>query len=379
MRWLTLLLVGACGFPHGRLPGDGGVDDAPDSAIDADIDAPNDPRCFGKTPMVVCLQSLPTIELTLPMRINTGDNGADNCAAVGGTVLPVGSAEACVLSGANVFIDTTARYVLGTRPLIVIATDSMSVSTPNFDITSRTNPTPSDGPNANPTDCMPMAFQNGTSGGNGGAGGGAGGAFGTKGGSGGSGGAGLYAGGTAANPPLAFDKLRGGCRGGSGGDGNAGVAAGGSGGGAIYLIARNELAITGTINASGAGGFGAANRGGGGGGGSGGMIVLHAGSLTIGPAARLIANGGGGGGGAGNGSGGNDGADALTAETAALGGPATSANATSGGNGAFKTTAATSPGGAAHGGGGGGGGAGVIRVLSGQSIPALNTSPAAIN
>lgn len=381
VRVLVLVLAAGCSFQHGTLaPGDGGGSDGP---IDADIDAEPDafdPNCFGKSPFTVCLQSVPTADRTLPMAINTASTGPDNCTASGGAIGMVSGVEACVIAGANLIAGGTIVGVFGPRPLVLVATDTITVTTTNFDITSRTSGTPSDGPNANPPQCMADATLDGTSG-MGGAGGGAGATFGGKGSDGADAVAGAIAGGVAKDPPATYDVLRGGCRGGTGAAGTSTSAAGGSGGGAVYLVARSAIMITGTINASGAGGLGGVgSRGGGGGGGSGGMIVLHAPTLSLGVAARVFANGGGGGGGAGQTlvDGGNGG-DAITADTAASGGVASGNDGTSGGAGAFKSTAPGTPGEAAQGGGGGGGGGvGVIRILSGQSVAPINVSPAPI-
>jgi hypothetical protein len=377
VKWSLVLLLAACKFEHGftRDAGSGPID-----VIDADIDAPPDafdPKCFGKAPFTICLQDLPTTPVSLPMAVNTGNSGSGNCASIGGAVLMVSGVEACVIAGTDVNITGTLVGVFGPRPLVVLATGAINVSTSKLDITSRTADPTSDGPNANPPQCMPP--QNGT-GANGGAGGGAGGSFGSKGGDGGAGSGGNAAGGIAKAGDTTFNVLRGGCRGGSGGAGQASTANGGSGGGAVYLAAQTTITISGTINASGAGGFGADGpRGGGGGGGSGGMIVLHAPMLMIAPAARVFANGGGGGGGAGNAiTNGGDGTDPITAEAPAAGGLAGDIQGTPGGTGAYKATAAGSATSAAQGGGGGGGGIGVIRILSGQSVAAINVSPTPI-
>jgi hypothetical protein len=378
VKWSLVLLLAACKFEH-SFTRDAGQ---PIDVIDAEIDAPPDafdPKCFGKAPFTICLQALPTTSVSLPMAVNTGNSGSGNCTSIGGAVLMVSGVEACVIAGTDVNVTGTLVGVFGPRPLVLLATGTINVSASKFDITSRTADPTSDGPNANPPQCMPVVAQNGT-GANGGAGGGAGGSFGGKGGDGGDGSGGSTAGGIAKQADTMFDVLRGGCRGGSGAAGQAGTASGGSGGGAVYLAAQTTITISGSINASGAGGFGADGpRGGGGGGGSGGMIVLYAPMLTIAPAARVFANGGGGGGGAGNGTtNGSDGTDPITAEAPAGGGLAGDIQGTPGGTGAFKATTAGSATTAAQGGGGGGGGVGVIRVLSGQSVAAINVSPSPI-
>jgi hypothetical protein len=374
VRPLLVLLAG-CGFQHGVVAGsDGGDSNGPiDAAIDAPPDA-FDPRCFGKSPFTVCLSSVPNVEVTLPTSLNTS-----TCTSIGGAIAMVSGVEACVFAGTNVYASGSLVGVFGSRPLVVVATDTIVVSTTSFDITSRSRNPASDGPNANPPQCAIASTQNGV-GSNGGGGGGAGGSFGTAGSSGGNGNGGTSAGGVAAAPATTFDVLRGGCRGGIGGAGQDQTAPGGSGGGALYLVARSAIMVTGTINASGAGGFGGlGSRGGAGGGGSGGMIVMHAPTLSLSAGSRVFANGGGGGGGAGNSSNdGSDGSDALTADTPAPGGVAGDIQGTAGAAGAFKSTAPSAVTQAAQGGGGGGGGAGVIRILSGQAVAPINVSPTPI-
>lgn len=379
MRAVRLLLVvlAGCSFQPGVLPPSDGGEDAP--AVDAKVVEPDafDPRCFGKSPFTICIDPLPTEPVTLPQGVNTSSTGDPSCESIGGVVRTVTGVEACVIAGTTI---TAAGSIVGTygeRPLVLVATDSIEVTTSNFDITSRTRPPASDGPNANAPQCSDATTQHGESS-NGGGGGGAGGSFGSRG---SNGGMGSSSGGVAAQPETTFDVLRGGCPGGAGGRGAGPSAAqGGSGGGAIYLVARNKISISGTINASGAGGHGGIGaRGGGGGGGSGGMIVLHAATLDIAPTARIFANGGGGGGGAGNSTNnGGRGADALEVDEPAAGGSPGDIQGAEGGTGAYRNIAAGGVQPAAQGGGGGGGGVGVIRVLSGQSIPAANVSPTPI-
>lgn len=379
MRLLLVLLAG-CSFQHGVIAsGDGGPDGDIDASTVIDVDA-FDPNCFGKSPFTICLQELPTDPVMMPSGVNTSSTGDPSCESIGGVVRTVTGVEACVIAGTTITVSGPLVGVYGERPLVLVATDSISVTTMNFDITSRTRPPASDGPNANPPQCATDAAQDGQPG-NGGGGGGAGGSFGSRGSNGGTGGNGDRAGGVAAQPATVFDVLRGGCPGGMGGVGAyPDLAPGGSGGGALYMVARNTISVSGTINASGAGGWGGVGaRGGGGGGGSGGMIVLHAATFDIAPGARIFANGGGGGGGAGNSYvDGTRGADARDLDKPAAGGMAGDVQGTPGGTGAYKAVAAGGVQSAEQGGGGGGGGVGVIRVLSGQTLPANNVSPTPI-
>jgi hypothetical protein len=270
--------------------------------------------------------------------------------------LPDGTPDArfCVVGAKTIAIGQLGRWnVTGTRPLVVVATGQLDVAG-TIDAASHIGGT--SGPGADPAACVAGAVPAGDEGGPGGS-------FGTVG---GAGGAVDLAASVAAGPPtLKPLDLRGGCPGSSGSGGNAGAS--GRGGGALYLIA-NELSITGTVNASGAGGRGAGLSAGGGGGGAGGMIVLDAATLTVANSARIFANGGGGGEGGGGSNGGDDGVDSTAPATAGLGGAGNAGAGGDGGDGAANGLPAERGGNGADSGGGGGGGAGVIRVLPAQTI-----------
>jgi hypothetical protein len=177
----------------------------------------------------------------------------------------------------------------------------------------------------------------------------------------------------------------------------------GAGGGALELIACDELSLGATaILAANGGGGGGGNPGtaentsdtpgGGTGGGSGGAILIQARTLTVQAGALLVANGGGGGGGAsrmsgpGNGKGsvmllaGEDGEDGQLGMQPAAGGKA-AGDSMPGGQGGTRQAAmsgasAMMPMQAA---GGGGGAAGRIRIDTAAGIvgPGLATSPVA--
>jgi hypothetical protein len=194
-----------------------------------------------------------------------------------------------------------------------------------------------------------------------------------------------------------LSPLRGGYGGGTGGTG-ASAGTGGAGGGALQLVSRRLITVTGRLLAGGGGGAGGGdgtpgddNIGGGGGGGSGGAILLEAPTVTLDAASTLHANGGGGGGAAGcNGRGdagdGQDGRDADTMATGGARGPSCSGGANYGGPGGAgggtplggvmgASNAATSANGA-----GGGGGAGCILVRNASGMLAtvpIGTSPGA--
>jgi hypothetical protein len=367
----VLLLVGACNFrtnPQGVI-GDGPPKhDAPiiDSSIDSPPDA-FDPKCFGSGAFYLCLQSVPSGNMTLPSSIDTSQ-----CTSSNGTEAMLGTTRVCVYAAGSMTIDTTGvgGGSNAGEPLVVVATGDIMLNT-SLDASSSNNPDL--GPGANFSGC---STTNGGTTNAGGGGGGAGGSFGTKG---ANGGTGASAGGTAEGAAsMPVDLLRGGCPGGTGAPGGQSVA-GGPGGGAVYLVARGNIIINGLVTASGGGGIGGlASKGGGGGGGSGGMIVLHAGHVQLNSGALLFANGGGGGGGAGNGTDGKSGDDATQFGAAAAGGTSNGGGSCAGGNGAFGTTAATAVNGG-NGGGGGGGGAGVIRVLAGGPVDPTKFSPAPTN
>jgi hypothetical protein len=349
-------------------PDSGTIDAAspPDVAVDASIDArpPLDATaCFGSGLVTVCLATPPTQPLTISARtvIDTDDtSGASQCA-----VLITGS-DVCVVAATVITINADL-HATGTRPLVVLATDSLTVAaTGSIDVGSHRAPAsglPEIGAGANPSSC-------GTGTGPGTSGGGAGGSFTGQGGAGGGPNLGI---------PAAIvgtvTELRGGCAGQDGNGANHGAK--GNGGGAVFLIAGNTITIAGTVNAAGEGGAqGANNSSGGGGGGSGGMIGFDA--LTISGTGLILANGGAGGEGSGAGQSGRPGADPTTI-MAARGGNGGSNNGGDGGDG--SAGAASGPGGAgvngSTAGGGGGGGAGLIKAPA-QATLGTQVSPLAI-
>lgn len=225
----------------------------------------------------------------------------------------------------------------------------------------------------------------------GGSAGGGGGGQGATGGSGGSGGKGTAHGG-AGGPAIAEIGLHAGCPGGTSGAAGGiarppattgSRALGGAGGGAIRLVARDSIDVTGSISASGAGGAGAPLHSacGGGGGGAGGYIGFEAPIVKLG--GSIAANGGGGGGGGDSEVPGDDGADGAVGVQPAAGGAAASTGC--GQPGGAGAAAAMLGGGAAGnsdacsgGGGGGGGASGVIVIKSPGYTPGPGTlSPAA--
>ena len=330
--------------------------------------------CYGG-PHQICLATLPSGPRTLPATIDT-DTQCDQVES------PVGGVPLCVVSGAQITITNTRAE--GGRPLVIVATDSITIGG-DLDVSSTRGATP--GAGANAAACLMANIEGEDDGGGGGGGGGGG--FGAVGGNAGlgdtnrsnGGGAGTEAtGGTGGAMSISM-FIRGGCRGGDGGSTNGGNGGanqgtnhgvGSSGGGAVYLIAGSSITVqaTGAIYASGAGGDGGNDTsGGGGGGGSGGLVGLDAPTITL--TGHIAANGGGGGGGAGSSDGGNggDGAQPGAAAawnqraTAGIGGTQNPPGQTPGGQGGATGNLAGDVSPASVGGsGGGGGGVGVVWV-----------------
>jgi len=357
--WALALVFGGCSFqaaPSGSFPGGSGGDDV------VPIDAPTDgaslegvvpPVCLG-TFINVCVDP-PKSAVTLSKSIDTATS--DQCAPY--TATP--AIDACVVTGKSINVTATIA-VTGNKPLIVFSTDGITISGV---LDAASHQGGARGPAADAGPCPSTGFINPTTNFQGG--GGWGGSFGTAGGNGGNG-----AGGTGGMAAAAFTTtaLRGGCPGSDGASNGLGGGRGGRGrgGGAVLLLAARNVAIDGTVNASGAGGSGADAGAGGGGGGSGGMIVIEAATASV--AGRCFANGGGGGEG-GSAVGGNNGRDSSAPSSVAGGGKDGSLTAGDGGAGAFGTTQSL-PGGNGGlnppldngGGGAGGGGAGVIRIIA---------------
>jgi hypothetical protein len=309
--------------------------------------------CYGTGVYTICLQSPPPppISFTPGQTIVT----ADVCSNERWS--NVNQPDSCIVVATMLTVPSIA--VRGSRPLVLLATDSLTVegtidaASHAGDIIGPASPSP---------DCQSgLQPQNGVKG----AGGGAGGSFVALGADGGFGNAGSNNGGTAGSP-IAATRLQAGCDGQVGGVGSSTGAVSGHGGGALVLIAGGTLTLrSAIINVSGSGGHSAGvAEGGGGGGGSGGMLVLNAPAIVDDKSSIVIANGGGGGGG-GGGTAGPDGADpdpSAPTTTAAGGGASCGNNA--GGHGAVVVTApqAGNDGSGNCGGGGGGGGIGYIQA-----------------
>jgi hypothetical protein len=281
--------------------------------------------------------------------------------------------DTCFVVATNINVSSLVR-VTGPRPLVLLATNNLTI-TGTLDAAGHLGgATPGAGPGAPFTNCISPTgnLQSSSGGGDGGAGA----SFMSRGGNNG-GGDGRSSSSTAAQADAANPlRLRAGCTGQSA-SGTA-PGAGGFAGGAVVLMAGNTIDITtGIVNASGGGGGAPGGKSGGGGGGTGGMIAIYAPTIMTGTGTRLAANGGGG---ASGGTGGQAGGetDPTTPSMAAQGGSSCS----TGGDGNASAAAQTGGNGGSNcGGGGGGGGGGYIWIsmdpamASGQFSPAPKQGP----
>jgi hypothetical protein len=350
---LCVMYLVACDYPP--LAAHGGVDASPGTAT-----------CFGSL-VVVCLAAPATAALVISTPTMIDTDTEPMCVAT------VSGGDYCVLSATTISIDAPLR-ASGSRPLVMIASDSIT-TTATIDVGGHRGVNPETGAGADPAICT-TAFGTAPTGGGGGAGGslvGLGGAGGES---------ATSPGGSLPGAAATTTNLRGGCRG-QDGDGTAAEKGlGGHGGGAVLLIARNNINIGGEIDAAGeGGGAGIMNESGGGGGGAGGMIALDA--PTVACTNLLLANGGGGGEASGTSAAGKAGSDPSTIG-AAPGGSSGSINGGDGGAGSAGPAGGpgaagsrgTTVGGGFGGGGGGGGGAGVIRAAAAAAL-GTQVSPAA--
>ncbi len=387
--WGCVLLAG-CGFSAPSAGGDGGLDPSDDAAVEAGVDAAGDAppsSCsgvsYGAAPYTICLPAQPTLPFLLTA-LGTATVNTDTCAFTSGIIFTgqkVAQAQAgapmiCVIAASAISITGQVTVqAQGSLPLALLSHGDLTLGGAALvDVSGD-----STGAAGNAVGCTVV----GGGSNDGGGGGGAGGSFQTRGGDGTAvedAGAGSTAA-QAATPTF----LRGGCPGGAGGN-HTGAAAGGlggRGGGAVYLLARMQLRIDGSINASGSGGLPTMEngRGGGGGGGSGGMIALWGGSsIAMGNGAQVWANGGGAAGGSdGDSNRGGPGGQSAAPGTPGRGGAQGASGATAGGNGAIGTeTGAAGAENADKSGGGGGGGVGWIEnVGPGAALsPGMFSPPA---
>ncbi len=372
MRALAWIVLAGCSF-HGAsealidAAGDTGTTAGSDALVDAAPDAPPDTQlvitsdarfCLGSGLIQVCLDAEPTTTTALSGVLSTQDAG---CLVV----TQADGLEVCVLPH-RVITVAGAITVTGTRPLVLFASQTITVSSGGIDVSSERNPARV-GAGADWAGCpseSTVAADN-----VGGGGGGGGGSFGIAGGTGGIGNFQQAVQAPGGMPPAAQTPadVRGGCPGGNGGNGTSANSRGiaGHSGGALYLLAGTLITVNGALLANGEGGGGGGDDGGGAGGGTGGLIGLEAPTITV--SALVAANGGGGGeGGDDNvtgGDAGNPGADGIATTTMpAAGGSGLPAVAGDGGDGAVAALPAGPGANQQAGGGGGGGATGVIYV-----------------
>jgi hypothetical protein len=345
MRALTLAVISACSYsPSAGVAADSGSE--PDGMPDS---APN-VNCFGQFG-TVCLQALPTGAFTIG---NTTSTVTTDIVASCDPVTNDTNVAGCVLSGTSITIDGTLLGV-GAKPLILIATEGPIIIEELVDVASHRTPAQR-GAGSNPLGLCTGGVA--PTGGSGGAGG-------SLVGTGGEGGGGEGGSPSTPNTMTIPADLRGGCAGTLGGNPVGALAIGG-GGGAVWLISKVGITVSGRINASGAGGEGGAGdvsaSHGGAGGGSGGMIVFDAPMLEVTQTGVVAAVGGAGGAGnvvaAPGGDGGEVNLDFATLPP--MGGQAGFASGGPGGTTGNGGAGSTNLGAAA---GGGGGGAGFIRAF----------------
>ncbi|HWO19532.1 MAG TPA: hypothetical protein VNO30_12180 [Kofleriaceae bacterium] len=379
LTWIAAGVVGACysprptadcqvlcsaadgdSCPDGFACGASGLCSVGGNACPGDPGGPQ--VCFGEGIAKPCVPAVPAGQVMLSGTINT--DADTRCVVI---AQRPGEPQLCVIGGQEIAIGKPVHAV-GTRPLVLVATETITV-TAMLDARS-VRGEPVTGAGAIP---CPAPLSVGE------AGIGAGGVGGSFGGGGGTGAAGSGVPATAPTQPIPFpDHVRGGCPGGAGAEGTSAVVGKpGGGGGALYLIAKRQIDVQAVIAANGAGALldlpeiGARAGGGGGGGGSGGLIVLEAPVVTFGGEARVLAMGGGGAGGGGTvasqaGGDSNPAASLPVSMLTAPGGLGGISNGGKGGNGSSMTSldgADGVEGTSEGGGGGGGGGAGYIKLM----------------
>lgn len=349
-----------------------------DAATDAELDGPPDialdaRTCFGSQQHLfyTCLTGPVDAARFLSGTIDTTND--QSCRQV----VQSSGEPVCVIAATSITISSSV-IVRGARPLVLIAADFIQIDG-TLDASSTAGRS---GPGAQTLgDCD--SDGNGTDSATGG-GGASGGTFGFRGGAGQHGG-GVFTTAHAASVPVTLADVRGGCVGYTGGlsTNNGGTKAkGGFGGGAVYLIAGTEIAVStnAKINASGAGGSGGPTAGGGGGGGAGGLIAFDAPTVRI--AGLVFARGGGGGSGGSMTIAGNRGEEPIDVTTTTKGGSSAPTGSGSGpgwvGCGGPNGTAGGNTDGtsATAGGGGGGGACGYIFVWADTKDITVATSPA---
>ncbi len=337
-----------------------------------------------------------TCMLTPAMSIDTSalqiDGAAPPAGCVFATAMEAGNLEVAVLAVRD-FSLSKAITVTGTRPLVIVAGDTIDISQAMDAGAHGSKP----GPGGAASRMGDGAGGDGAHGGGFIDSGGGGAGYGENGATGGTasdGGNNSVTGGKGGAVYPGDDALTMSVPGGSGGgawatemDGSCGGAdhGGGGGGGSVQLSAAVQVKVSGKITVGGGGGAGGCTDIGGAssgaGGGSGGAIFLEAPSVMV--PGTLAANGGGGGGAStyagGNGGAGDDGAAGNGPANGGKGTNQGGAGGKGGAKGMPPTAGANMTGAAGDAGGGGGGGVGRIVVRShGAAMLSNNVSPAAV-
>jgi|GEM_PF-4591303 len=303
------------------------------------------------------------------------------------TIMPGDGTPTAVLSISALTISAgTTITVTGPKPLLVLAWSTLAIDGALDASSRRAAQQIGAGANEGCTTLTGATGSDAVDPGIGGSGGGGGGGAQGAGGLGGTGGKVVVAGG--AGGVAAAARFRGGCPGGASGAAGHGATApatsralGGAGGGALRLIARDQITVgsAAVVSANGAAGAGAPMQSacGGGGGGAGGYLGFEAPVVAI--DGTVTANGGGGGGGGGAMDVGHDGEDGAASAIAALGGAGSSSTCGRAGGTGSDTASLDGHGGASFatttdcmttGGGGGGGGAAGFLVIASPAFTA---------
>src|SRR5580704_6519480 len=168
---MLVALLGACGFRDGVTTG---ASDGPDGSNDGSatmgdgghaIDAPpTQPTCLGSGAYGICAKTTPPATLALPATIYTSSGGGGphaytidpNC--LGLDYWDWSSAaqpKACVMFAQNITLDSTTVHVYGAQPLVLLATESITIAAGQLlDVSSHQN-SQLPGPGAGSGTCAP--------------------------------------------------------------------------------------------------------------------------------------------------------------------------------------------------------------------------------
>lgn len=378
---IACAVLAGCTFQNGTVPSTSDAAPDGDAPTDATTDAsPMFDVAHLEPATEAMLTSAADLMIDATTMIDTTNGTIVGPTIAGVTIIPSvpqsGGPDVMVIQARTITITSNVR-VLGDRPLILVATDTIIVDSTldgsaNLAVPGPGGGGPKQGMGAGRDSLRGVGIRDtGASGASYGTAGGAGGAVDAT---------------AGPLPPAVYGgpTLLAGGSGGGNGMPAACNSVGGGGGGGIQLSAAVSITITGAIHVGGGGGQRGVSCGGegssGGGGGSGGMVYLQA-PMLLGSGA-LGGNGGGGGAGAGptGGAVGSSGGNA-TVSTGGTAGVNADVDGGDGGVGANGTNpGATAPtqidnGSAGDNAGGGGGGVGRIYTLTSGTAPAYAASP----